>query len=331
MKITSILPEGHTEGAGSQIQQFLFAYLFCKAKNFQYAHVWGDRFTGHDSAISAGGIDQMWKDIFGLFKSCSMANPSISEYFSDVDDDEILYNIDFKRAYAFIERIGSGGINNLLESVRRDFYASNKYSGSKLRSKEEFVIGLHLRALSAGDTFRSYDSLPWQYFNFDYGLPNNNPRYYSLLYANAVNKIASFVPGNRVISLHIHSTGSKSDFSDLLALLSPRINVRLFLREVAPVAFLDLLYADVLIASHSSFSWLALLLRDGPTYIRKGFRQFLTSNTFPIEEVLYKNGSYYANALTFMKMIFSYSIFFPKYYVMVLSTYMKLSLSKRHK
>ena len=331
MKITSILPEGHTEGAGSQIQRFLFAYLFCKAKNFQYAHVWGDRFTGHDSAISAGGIDQMWKDIFGLFKSYSMANPPISKYFSDVDDDEILYNIDFKRAYAFIERIGSEGINNLLGSVRQDFYASTNYSGSKLRSDEEFVIGLHLRALSAGDTFRSYDSLPWQYFNFDYGLPNNNPHYYSLLYANAVNKISFHAPKNREVCLHIHSTGSESDFSELLMLLSPKIKVRLFLREDAPMAFLDLLYADIAIASHSSFSWLVLLLRDGPTYIRRGFRQFLTSNTFLIEEVLYKNGSYYANALIFIRIIFSYAIFSPKYCVSILSIYIKLFSSKWHK
>jgi hypothetical protein len=330
MNITSILPEGHTEGAGSQIQRFLFAYLFCRAKNFNYLHVWSDRFEGHDSVISGDNIDQIWKEIFGLFKSVEMTNNSTATYYSDKDDKSHVYSIDFKRSYEFIESMGVEGVNDLLVEARKDFYSSTKYLRSSLSSKGEFIIGLHLRALSQGDVFRSYDSLPWQYFNFNYGLPNNNPHYYSRLYANAVNNILSSVPTNQLIYLHIHSTGSESDFSELLALLTPEINVRLFLKEAAPIAFLDLLYADIAIASHSSFSWLVLLLRSGPTYIRGGFRQFLTSSTFIVEEVLYENGHYFVNTLTFAKMLFCYLLFFPKYCFTVLSTYTRLFF-KRHK
>jgi hypothetical protein len=56
-----------------------------------------------------------------------------------------------------------------------------------------------------------------------------------------------------------------------------------------PKSFIDLIYADYLIASHSSFSWLASLLHKGPTYMRGNFRHFVTPETQFIEEVLHKN------------------------------------------
>jgi hypothetical protein len=54
-----------------------------------------------------------------------------------------------------------------------------------------------------------------------------------------------------------------------------------------------LVLADYLIASHSSFSWLASLLHEGPNYIRQKFRHFVTPQTQTIEEVLYQNTNWF--------------------------------------
>ena len=72
-----------------------------------------------------------------------------------------------------------------------------------------------------------------------------------------------------------------------MSLLDKKIKIRFFLNELAPYSFLDLVFADILVASHSSFSWLALLLRNGPSYIRKGFRHFTTESTSTLDEVLF--------------------------------------------
>ena len=125
-------------------------------------------------------------------------------------------------------------------------------------------------------------------FSYDYGLPDNNPTYYSELYANAVNKIVSEHNIERPI-LHVHSTGQRGAFNLFESLLYPEIRVKYFLNAHPPSSFLDLIFADIMIASHSSFSWLAILLRNGPTYIRKNFRHFLPKNTKVIQETLFNN------------------------------------------
>jgi hypothetical protein len=127
-------------------------------------------------------------------------------------------------------------------------------------------------------------------FSRDYGLPDNNPDYYSRLYANAVNQI---VHKNAIENpvLHIHSTGEKNSFNQLLGLLDIKIKVEFFLNTHPPKSFLDLVFADYLIASHSSFSWLASLLHKGPTFMRRKFRHFVSHETQWIDEVLYDNVS----------------------------------------
>jgi hypothetical protein len=143
-------------------------------------------------------------------------------------------------------------------------------------------------------------------------LPDNNPEYYSRLYASAVNSVSKCV--NKKILLHVHSTGIPSDFEAFLSQVDPNISAKLFLDEVAPVAFMDMLCSDILIGSHSSFSWLAILLRDKPSYIRKGFRHFLPDNTFELREVFFDDNSFWKFSPQKISLFFSYLKFYPKYF-----------------
>jgi hypothetical protein len=145
-------------------------------------------------------------------------------------------------------------------------------------------------------------------FSVDYGLPDNNHDYYSKLYANAVNSIVAEHSITKPI-LQIHSTGKEDSFKQLLSLLNPKIEVQFFLNEHAPRSFVAMIYADILIASHSSFSWLPMLLHQGPKYIRKNFRHFLPANTKIIEEVLMKDKNQFEQALIFLNMKLKYWLY----------------------
>jgi hypothetical protein len=102
-------------------------------------------------------------------------------------------------------------------------------------------------------------------------------------------------------------------------LLDQNIQVNFFLKEAAPKAFLDMICADILIASHSSFSWLALLLRSKKTYIRRGFRHFITLDTEVIDEVLYDDCGLMGKLIVFIKLKIAYFAFYPKYFFKLLT------------
>ena len=243
-------------------------------------------------------IEQDWEKIFSfLGPKVAFENPLQNINLSNELVKGETYNAPFDVSYQFLNNLGVQSLQSLL-NVARNKFEENIKQYPKLypirNSADEVkqtIIALHLRDRSKGDPpFSTKTLLDWQMFSRDYGLPDNNPEYYSRLYANAVNQIVL----NNAIEfpvLRIHSTGEKSSFDQLLSLLDPKIKVEFFLNTHPPKSFLDLVFADYLIASHSSFSWLASLLRKGPTFMRRNFRHFVSPETQWIDEVLYDNVS----------------------------------------
>jgi len=305
--ITFLMDPNHQEGAGSFYQRPFLAYLFAHANGYNFINAENAFSDCHYTEADRSKIHEDWEKIFGFLGAKQIVNANISAYIPGASlTAGQIYHLPFASSYGFLDKLQSNKLEELLINAREEFYSNLERYPELLRAKERgTVIALHLRDLSKGDPIPSGALLDWQMFSYDYGLPDNNPKYYSELYANAVNTIIFEHKIEQPI-LHIHSTGQRDSFDLLESLLDPNIEVRYFLNSHPPSSFLDLISADILIASHSSFSWLAVLLRNGPSYIRKNFRHFLPSKTQIIPEILLKNKSAWQRFLIGAQMKISY-------------------------
>ncbi len=310
-RITFIMDPDNQEGAGSFYQRPLFAYLFAKQNGLPFIRAINKHSDVHYKKDDLDVIQKDWELIYNfLGEPHSFSQPcQILNVQSTLLRDKI-YHVPFDEAYKFIAKLDQRDRETLLDSSRKIFKANlEKYAPYLIPKPENgTVIALHLRDRSTGDPIPSRHLLPWQMFSVDYGLPDNNPRYYAKLYAHAVNSI---IKKHRITKpiLQIHSTGKQESFSKLVELLDPEIDIQFFLNAHPPLSFVTMVYADILIASHSSFSWIPLLLRSGPSYIRRNFRHFLPANTQIIEEVLYKNKNPFETILIKLNMKFRYWLF----------------------
>jgi|APCry1669193181_1035450.scaffolds.fasta_scaffold05030_1 hypothetical protein len=311
INVTFQMDSDNLEGAGSFYQRPLLTYLYALAKGYSFTPIKNPHSSCHYQDLEYEKIAQDWEDIF-----CCLGAPQTPKMpIVPLDDSaklrsDCLYHVPFGLSYSYLEKMSPKERGALLEKIqilfKEHIYKYPKFKSPRL---DGTVIALHLRDRSKGDpAFSKKTLLDWQMFSIDYGLPDNNPDYYSKLYAHAINKIILENAIEKPI-LHIHSTGEDQSFRQLLSLLDKKIEVRLFLNAHPPQSFLDLVLSDYLIASHSSFSWLASLLHSGPTYIRKNFRHFITPETTEIEEILYKNKSWLERLLIRVKMKISYYLF----------------------
>ncbi len=307
MSITYIAKD-FVEGAGSLYQKYLFTYLYAISKKENYIHTAAKLYKGHYQDKDLEKIESLWTLIFYPITSC------VELHQLDSTGEDLIHT-PFGATYKYIKSMKRNERENLFKDVRKRFTESfiinnlwNHYN------QNEFIIALHLRSFGVGDInfFKNY-TYPWQYFNCDYGLIDNCPEYYGKLYANAINDYLNLIEKKKII-VHIHSTASIEDLKPLISRIDPRIDIKLCGEQLAPLAFLDMICADILIASHSSFSWLALLLREKPSRIRKGFRYILPENAILLDEVLYKDASYMEWPIIFIKKVFNYLIFYPVYF-----------------
>ena len=319
MYITSCAPSAKTEGAGSQYQRYLLTYLYAKYQGWTYVHMPDVLYDGYDDQIQE--VEAIWVKCFSFLSTFGKVNLPITHSLQDALSNKKIYNIPFRKVHAELNRLKPSVREGLLENARGELRKCIAEANlAPKREKDLFIIAAHFRAFGTPDiVFFPYFSFPWQYFNYDYGLPDNRTEYYVRLYSKAINQIARTSEVGKVV-LRIHSIVPESVFSELVNLLDRNIEVMYCINEKSPIAFLDLLTADALLASHSSFSWLPLLLRKKPTYIRKGFRHFLTESTKLVEEVYYENGRPIKNFYRWLNKIFSYGIFYPKYYYQMLTS-----------
>lgn len=281
----------NAEGAGSFYQRPFLAYLFAQHQGLPFIHAQNRHSDVHYTKNDAISINRDLETIFEfLGKPTAFEQPHPSLALDQPAIAEQIYHLPFDTAYAFINSLNDVDRERLLAIARNSFKRHVAERANHLIPKKQngTTIALHLRDRSSGDPTPSRKLLPWQMFSVDYGLPDNNPQYYAKLYANAVNSIVAEHQITKPI-LQIHSTGREESFRYLQSLLNRGIEIQFFLNSHPPQSFVAMAYADILIASHSSFSWLPMLLHDGPKYIRKNFRHFLPKDTQIIEEVLYKD------------------------------------------
>lgn len=325
-----------SEGAGSRYQRYLITYILASNLQLEYLHIPSKPYSGHYVDIDIDAVEKNWLSIFGFLSKSELEDVTNLD---EPDKAKLINAISFSEAYKLVCKIPKNELKNSLEILRDTFSSWNE--GSQLiptKPLDATVIAIHLRALNKGDgldgvsskLFVGIGSFPWQFFNCNYGLPDNNPTYYAEFYANGVNKICEAVKTSKII-LRIHSTADQSTFEYLKALLDPRIIVEFYIGGDPVVSMMDFIYSDFFVASHSSMSWVALLLRKRPSYIRRGFRQFLPANVMLFDEVLYEKNSPVKNAFLFLKMQFSYMCFYPRYYWRIIADgpYFKFKWNKK--
>lgn len=299
-QLTFLMEPSNQEGAGSFYQRPFLASLMAQSLGAPFLLAANPHSDCHYQKADHLSIERDWGNVFNFLGPTTQFRTPLQNI--PLENKLVggqTYNAPFELSYQYLDKLDKSSFQALLNPARQRFLENiQQYpellpqTGSSEEGVDgmpETIIAIHLRDRSKGDPpFSTKTLLDWQMFSRDYGLPDNNPDYYSRLYAHAVNQI---VENNHIENpvLHIHSTSEEKSLQKMLALINRKISVKLFLNTNPPKSFIDLVLADYLIASHSSFSWLASLLRQGPTFMRGKFRHFVTAETQFIEEVLYQN------------------------------------------
>jgi hypothetical protein len=176
----------HQQGIGGVLQGEILAYLLCIyfdsifiRSNFFY-------YKGHDKRF----LEKKWK---GLFKFLGKNNINITKKAKIIKNlnqlknkSNFAYNIPFELSLKFLTILSKEEKKKIFENFRNKFWKKNK----KLEKKKNITnIVLHLRNFSRGDTVLGQQSLIYQIFSYNYGLPNNNPEFYTNWYSELIKKI----------------------------------------------------------------------------------------------------------------------------------------------
>jgi hypothetical protein len=305
LKAITFFPESeHKEGVGSIYQSILFAYLFSRYINVPFIYFEPSFYRGHYP--NSKNVSESWFSIFKFLNKYKSDKIECIDSFSNYIDgnynfDEVVVNIDFNHSHNILKKLKAENFNKLVSDLRHEFWGElntvNKIENNK------YVVALHLRDLNEGDVVFDKKSLPWQYFSFDYKLVDNNHKYYCELYSSCVNNL---LKNNHYlnIDLHIHTNAKAEILKPLIEKIHNKINVKTFISSPIDTTFIDFLTADMLVAYHSSFSWIATMLRKDPSLIRKNFRHIIFENTKIIEENFYYKGSYFLNIYLFFKKLY---------------------------
>ena len=263
----TFLPDkNHSEGFGSIFQSELFAFMYAKSKNRPFFRSEFKLYNGHAMNKNTREEEQY------IFFNFLTSKKDRSEY--------DLINIKFTDSYSYLTSLTLIEIKSLIDLVRRKYYASRLNKNYKVSN--EINIALHLRNISSGDVIFSLDSLPWQYFNYDYGLKNNNPLFYANFYSEIVNMIIRQLPSDKKVITTIYSIGDSIDFDQI----KKKINSPVLLKLNNHVLddFIELINSDYLVLAQSSLSYLASFLHTSPKFIREGFRHFTTYDTIIVND-----------------------------------------------
>jgi len=221
-------------------------------------------------------------------------------------------NVSFYQVYKKFKSCDFAYKEELITSIRNLF--QDNFRKYLLKKDNAYVsIAIHLRCPCDLETLNGILTLPYQLFDQDYKIYDNCNSYYKLLYSGIINDIYSKHSNFKKVKLNIHSLCSNLILDEFICLLDPSIEITIH-RNSAYLSFIDIIQSDYFIAGHSSFSYLALLLRESNTYIRSGFRHYVPSNVTIIKERQLKKSLFGTFFLPFLE-IKKFSIFIYYYLV----------------
>ena len=281
-----------TEAVGSLYQREILAYLVSLKIYFKFCRSKFDFYKKHNKNIKIKKFDNLFQFLNNSKIPQKKKNLVKISSSKQLHKDSMIYNIPFHVSEKIITNTSLLERTKLIKKFRREFWSFNKKKINK--DNKSFTIVLHIRNKSKGDTISGMSTLPYQIFNYDYGLPNNNPIFYKKWYLLIVKKILSEINSSKKKKILICSTGKKSDFLLLKKELDKICKTDLYLNIDEFKTFKKMITADYLVLSQSSFSYLASLISNGKKYIRNGFRHPLSSDVNIIrDDILMKIPYFY--------------------------------------
>ncbi len=217
-----------------------------------------------------------------------------------------LYNIPFKVSLDFLKKLNKIESKKIFLKFRKNFWSVHK---KKINNKVTTIV-IHLRCYRKNIDIGGFQTFMYQYFNFDYGLPNYNTYYFTRLYVGLIKNIIKENKLNKKqIKIILCSTGTKKTFFDIAFKLSKLGKFYLYINKSDFNTFKIMLNADHLILSHSSFSYFASFINEGKKYIRNNFRHPLPYDVkvvrdYEILDISYFNYLYHV----FSKIIFIFKL-----------------------
>ncbi len=266
----------YTEAVGSLYQREVLAYLVSLKYNFYFFRSNLIFYKKHNFKFKTNSFNNLFKFFNNSKKKFKNYKISTASNIKQLSKKNYVYNLPFHISEKFISSLSLKERTDLIKRFRKNFWKHNKKKFNK--NKDYFQIVLHIRNISKGDTIFGNDTLPYQLFSFNYGLPNNNPFFYKKWYVSVVKKIIKKNKSSKKLKIYICSTGNKKDFFGLKKELSKICQTNLYLNIDEYKTFKKMILSDCLVLSQSSFSYLASLISNGKKYIRNGFRHPLPSD-----------------------------------------------------
>ncbi len=282
----------HTQGIGGVLQGELLAYLMSKYYNFKFIRSKFFYFRGHEKRLNVN----KWEGAFQFLNNTNKTKNQIIKNIASIKElnnkSKYILSIPFNLSLKKFSKISVSNQKKIIKNFRKLFWKSNHKLLRKSRYKN---IVLHLRNFSKGDEIFGDESIIYEYFSYDYNIPNNNPKFYTNWYTSLITKIIKKNKLNKKnVKIHICSTGYTKQFNEIKKRLEKLAKVNLRLNNKSFEDFTLMINADHLIMAQSSFSYLASFINKGKKYIRNGFRQYLPFDVRVVKDYELEN-FYYSN------------------------------------
>lgn len=274
-KSSSAINSGKNEGIGAILQSQLFLYAICKKLKVEFYNS-GFKNIGHSSYSDYS--QEEWDNLFTNFFNFS-TNELIGDkiYFPKIDDDFFSYVVNNKKKKVLIYlepdevlKYGQSIINEIYEKEYLKCLKNNFIFDENYFSRNALNICLHIRSINSEDI--SFIECR-EYFD--------NKK--DTIYVNLINKLKK-VCHNEKIYLHIYSQGDKNNFLNIANLSENQFEIILHLNENPVSDIYHMSYADLLIMSNSSYSWVSHLLNYNLTLVRDNFWHSTYPNIFKLDQ-----------------------------------------------
>jgi len=253
---------GHREGAGSLYQEALSAWVLCKlagkslaCRPFQYLHHFQ----------SSGGSLKEY-----LASWNSLLSPIGLHQNQDRFTEAVL---EIENPKSMLDGLPEQHFNKAVNLLRASIWKSKNQNNKN----SDCVVAIHIRNLNPYDEVRDQSGEAYGYFTENYGSslnPDKNLQTLLRVQEFLLKEKNGLVEDNQKLVMQILSQGTLPGIS----VLEKRCLTKYFIDEHPADSFEKMLRADLLVMASSSFSYLASLLRNGPTLALRRFRHQLPLN-----------------------------------------------------
>jgi hypothetical protein len=222
-----------TDGFGAQYQKMIQTYIYCKLLNLNFAY------------RPLESVEHNYdNDIHYIDKLEQLMN--LKDNIENINDNMDVNDLDFVQVVMpYLEN----NINECCDSQHMEFIKEcfRKNKDNNYFNNNKFNVAIHIRRENPDDKGAAGDRVT---------TPNS-------YYLNVMNDIRDKHKDKNIL-FHIYSQGNINHFMDL-----DNTDVQFYINYDIIETFKGLVYAEALVTSPSSFSYVAALISDGEVYYKQ--------------------------------------------------------------